>query len=35
MLALGVEDGLEGYIKTIGLYRSKAKHLPCRPARSC
>ncbi|MEJ5128400.1 endonuclease III [Comamonas sp. MYb21] len=26
MLALGLE-GLEGYIKTIGLYRSKAKHL--------
>src|SRR6478609_3076566 len=26
ILALGVE-GLEGYIKTIGLYRSKAKHL--------
>jgi endonuclease III len=26
MLALGVE-GLESYIKTIGLYRSKAKHL--------
>ena len=26
MLALG-QDGLEGYIKTIGLYRSKAKHL--------
>ncbi len=26
ILALGV-DGLEGYIKTIGLYRSKAKHL--------
>ena len=26
MLALGVE-GLEPYIKTIGLYRSKAKHL--------
>ncbi|HEY2256762.1 MAG TPA: endonuclease III [Variovorax sp.] len=26
MLALGVE-GLEGYIKTIGLYRSKARHL--------
>jgi len=25
-LALGLE-GLEGYIKTIGLYRSKAKHL--------
>ena len=26
ILGLGVE-GLEGYIKTIGLYRSKAKHL--------
>jgi len=26
ILALG-QDGLEGYIKTIGLYRSKAKHL--------
>ena len=26
ILALGV-DGLESYIKTIGLYRSKAKHL--------
>ena len=26
MLALGLE-GLEGYIKTIGLYRSKARHL--------
>jgi endonuclease-3 len=26
ILALGLE-GLEGYIKTIGLYRSKAKHL--------
>ena len=26
MLALG-QEGLEGYIKTIGLYRSKAKHL--------
>ena len=26
ILDLGVE-GLEGYIKTIGLYRSKAKHL--------
>lgn len=26
MLDLGLE-GLEGYIKTIGLYRSKAKHL--------
>jgi hypothetical protein len=26
MLALGVE-GLESYIKTIGLYRTKAKHL--------
>jgi endonuclease-3 len=26
MLALGLE-GLESYIKTIGLYRSKAKHL--------
>ena len=26
ILALGL-DGLEGYIKTIGLYRSKAKHL--------
>jgi endonuclease III len=26
ILELGVE-GLEGYIKTIGLYRSKAKHL--------
>ena len=26
ILALGTE-GLEGYIKTIGLYRSKAKHL--------
>jgi endonuclease-3 len=26
MLALG-QDGLEGYIKTIGLYRSKARHL--------
>ncbi|MFZ4759694.1 MAG: endonuclease III domain-containing protein, partial [Burkholderiaceae bacterium] len=26
ILALGVE-GLEGYIRTIGLYRSKAKHL--------
>jgi endonuclease-3 len=26
MLALGLE-GLEGYIKTIGLYHSKAKHL--------
>jgi endonuclease-3 len=26
ILALGVE-GLEGYIKTIGLYRSKARHL--------
>jgi len=26
MLALG-QDGLEEYIKTIGLYRSKAKHL--------
>ncbi|MDO8458919.1 MAG: endonuclease III [Burkholderiaceae bacterium] len=26
MLALGL-DGLEGYIKTIGLYHSKAKHL--------
>ena len=26
VLALG-QDGLEGYIKTIGLYRSKAKHL--------
>ena len=26
MLALGV-DGLENYIKTIGLYHSKAKHL--------
>ena len=26
ILALGVE-GLEGYIKTIGLFRSKAKHL--------
>ena len=26
MLDLGVE-GLEGYIKTIGLYRSKARHL--------
>lgn len=26
ILALG-EDGLAGYIKTIGLYRSKAKHL--------
>ena len=26
MLALGLE-GLEGHIKTIGLYRSKAKHL--------
>ena len=26
ILDLGV-DGLEGYIKTIGLYRSKAKHL--------
>ena len=26
MLALGVE-GLSGYIRTIGLYRSKAKHL--------
>ena len=26
MLALGLE-GLEGYIKTIGLYRSKGKHL--------
>jgi endonuclease-3 len=26
MLALGVE-GLEGYIRTIGLYRSKARHL--------
>jgi endonuclease-3 len=26
MLALGL-DGLEGYIKTIGLYRSKGKHL--------
>ncbi len=26
MLALGLED-LEGYIKTIGLYHSKAKHL--------
>jgi endonuclease III len=25
-LALGLE-GLEGYIKTIGLYRSKARHL--------
>ena len=31
---LGVE-GLEGYIKTIGLYRSKAKHLieACRTPR--
>lgn len=26
ILALG-QEGLEGYIKTIGLYRSKAKHL--------
>ena len=26
MLALG-QEGLEGYIKTIGLYRSKARHL--------
>ena len=26
ILALG-QDGLEGYIKTIGLYRSKARHL--------
>ena len=26
ILALGI-DGLESYIKTIGLYRSKAKHL--------
>lgn len=26
ILALGI-DGLEGYIKTIGLYHSKAKHL--------
>ncbi|MDP2018130.1 MAG: endonuclease III, partial [Hydrogenophaga sp.] len=26
ILDLGLE-GLEGYIKTIGLYRSKAKHL--------
>ena len=26
ILALGL-DGLEGYIKTIGLYRSKARHL--------
>ena len=26
ILDLGI-DGLEGYIKTIGLYRSKAKHL--------
>ena len=26
VLALG-QDGLEGYIKTIGLFRSKAKHL--------
>ncbi|MCZ2407967.1 MAG: endonuclease III [Burkholderiales bacterium] len=26
ILALG-QDGLEGYIKTIGLYKSKAKHL--------
>ena len=26
MLALGL-DGLQDYIKTIGLYRSKAKHL--------
>lgn len=26
ILALG-QDGLEGYIKTIGLFRSKAKHL--------
>lgn len=26
ILALG-QDGLEGYIKTIGLYRMKAKHL--------
>lgn len=26
ILALGL-DGLEGYIKTIGLFRSKAKHL--------
>src|SRR4029077_1561823 len=26
MLALG-QDGLEGYIKTIGLYRTKAKNL--------
>ena len=26
ILALGLE-GLEGYIKTIGLYRSKARHL--------
>ncbi|MDO8450560.1 MAG: endonuclease III [Rhodoferax sp.] len=26
MLALGL-DGLEGYIKTIGLFRSKARHL--------
>ena len=26
MLELG-QDGLEGYIKTIGLYRSKARHL--------
>ena len=26
MLELG-QDGLEGYVKTIGLYRSKARHL--------
>src|SRR5665647_1995331 len=26
MLALG-QEGLEGYIKTIGLFRSKARHL--------
>jgi endonuclease III len=26
IIALGIE-GLEGYLKTIGLYRSKAKHL--------
>jgi len=33
ILALG-QEGLESYIKTIGLYRSKARHRASKPAAS-